>query len=392
MENTNNPATIKAEEKKKEGRRFCFTTETAKEVQQSALVSKNGLIDGIITPGLNILAAPRKKGKSWLALDMALSVAGKNDFWGRKTEHGKVLFFALEDHKNRMKQRIDTILDDDDAPEDLIISYSAGATGNIFYKDLDAFLKENTDIKLVIIDVLQKIRPDKKSGQTEYAHDYDDIGKLKDIALKHNISLLVVTHTRKTRDPFDKLNEISGGTGVTAAADTILMISNRKPNEKENTLSIIGRDVPETELSVVFDSNCCRWKNMGTTEELNIKKDEELYAASPIVKAIKILLDRNNGKWEGTSRELLDFGAKEFGQPIAKSESALARKINKFDNLFEKDCILHTKPNPNGGIAGRKHIFVIFDKERDPISTCSENPSKKIISMSDMIQTISVTL
>jgi len=114
MEDNNNPAIIKAEEKKKEGRKFCFVTETAKQIQQSAPPKRIYLIDGIITPGLNILAAPRKKGKSWLALDIALCVDGKEDFWGRKTEHGKVLYFALEDHRSRMKQRIDTILDDED--------------------------------------------------------------------------------------------------------------------------------------------------------------------------------------------------------------------------------------------------------------------------------------
>lgn len=389
MEDNNNPA-IKAEEKRKEGRKFCFVTETAKQIQQSAPPKRIYLIDGIITPGLNILAAPRKKGKSWLALDIALCVAGKEDFWGRKTEHGKVLYFALEDHRTRMKQRIDTILDDEDAPEDLIISYAAGATGNIFCDNLDAFLQETEDIKLVIIDVLQKIRPDKKTGQTEYAHDYEDIGKLKNIAIKHNISLLIITHTRKTRDPLDKLNEISAGTGITAAADTILMITNNKSGEKRNTLSITGRDVPETELSVVFDTDCCRWKYIGTTEELNIKKEEEIYASSPIIKTIKTLLAKNNGRWEGSSRELLEFGAKEFGKPIAKSESALSRKINKFDELLKKDSIMHTKPNPNGGPAGRKHLFAILGNENTNLSETDKTP--KLLNLADFIKPIHIII
>lgn len=389
MEKQNNPANVTAEEKKKDGSKICFSVETAKQIQQSKPATQNYLIDGLITPGLNILAAPRKKGKSWLALDIALSVAGKENFWNRKTEHGKVLYFALEDNRSRIKNRIDTILDDEDAPEDLIISYAAGGTGNVFYSSLDAFLQKNNGIKLVIIDVLQKIRPDKKSGQTEYAHDYDDIGKLKNIATKHNISLLVITHTRKTRDPLDKLNEISGGTGVTAAADTILMITNHKSKEKGSTLSVTGRDVPETELSVSFDAECCRWKYIGTAEELNIKKEEEIYKTSPVIKTIKTLIDKNNGTWEGTSRDILEFGLMEFGKPIAKSESALSRKINKFDELLEKDSIIHTKPNPNGGPSGRKHLFIALDKEN--VHILPKIDKEKLVNLADFVTPIQIT-
>lgn len=392
MMNPKNLAEVSAEEKNKERRSYCFTVESAQDIQQSAPPLQTGLIDGIIPPGLTLLAGPRKRGKSWLALLIAVIVAGIGEFWGRKTKHGKVLYFALEDNRSRINDRLNTILDYDDAPKDLIFSYSAGATGNIFFKDLDAFLQENSDIKLVIIDVLQKIRPDKRSGQTEYAHDYEDIGKLKDIALKHDISILAVTHTRKTKDPFDKLNQISGGTGITAAADTILMIGNKQSGKKENTLLVIGRDIPETELVIAFDPNCCIWKNMGTIEELNIKKDEELYASSPIVKAIKLLLDRHNGRWEGTSRDLLDFGSEELGMPIAKNESALARKINMFDALFEKDYIMHEKPNPNGGNEGRKHLFYLVEPEEAPIPTITDNSTSKLIDLSGIIPDPLVTL
>jgi len=146
----------KAETKKK----FSFSVESAKDIQQSEVEQRKFLVDGIITPGLNLLAAPRKVGKSWFALDLALCTAGEEDFWGRKTEHGKVLYFALEDSKKRMKDRINIQLDFADAPENLLISYLTYSSGDKFFKELDAYLDENKDIILVIVDVLQMIRSD----------------------------------------------------------------------------------------------------------------------------------------------------------------------------------------------------------------------------------------
>ena len=45
-------------------------------------------IDGMISTGLFILAGAPKVGKSWLALDMALSIAKGEKLLGRETTQG----------------------------------------------------------------------------------------------------------------------------------------------------------------------------------------------------------------------------------------------------------------------------------------------------------------
>lgn len=361
MENTGSNATVSKQQPK---RKLCFITETGKDIQQSPEQKIEGLIEGMLTPGLNLLAAPRKRGKSWLALDMALCVAGKEDFWGRKTGHGKVLFFALEDNRSRIKERINILLDDEDAPEELLVSYSTGYVGSVFYNDLDTFLQEEGDIKLVVIDVLQKIRSGKNSKQSEYEHDYADIGTLKNIADKYGIPILAITHTKKTKDSNDRLNDISGGVGVAGAADTVLMISSGsfQGEDKEAILSITGRDIPDTELSVKFDKSSCKWNYTGTAKELKARREEEMYKSSPLIRAIKMAVEENSGQWEGTCRELMQYASQKLGECIAKSEPSLGRKINKFEELLEKDSIIHIKPNSNGGAAGRKHVFMTKEK------------------------------
>ena len=363
---------LNSEEQQK---KYGFMVKTAKEIQDQKPAKNEFLIDGILTPGLNLLAGPRKQGKSWLALNMAINVAKGEKMWDRDTVQGDVLYMALEDNDDRINKRMSAILDDEDAPQNLQFTYEIAAKGGGISTGLEMYLKDNPNVKLVIIDVLQKIRGSKKSGQTEYEHDYAEMGALKKVADKSGITILVVTHTRKTKDE-DWMNEIAGGVGVTGAADTILMISKEK-DRKNNILHIAGRDVPRIDLEISFNKDKCIWEYLGTADELNIKRDEELYATSPIVKTIKMLIAKNGGSWYGTSRELLECGLQEMGESIAKSEAALARKVNRFDELFLKESIQHIKPNPNGGVYGRKHGFVQIDS-LPPEIKCSSGESKSV--------------
>ena len=51
----------------------------------------------IIYPGLHILSGDPKIGKSWMIMDMCLSIAKGEKFLGRRTEKGHVVYMALED-------------------------------------------------------------------------------------------------------------------------------------------------------------------------------------------------------------------------------------------------------------------------------------------------------
>ena len=54
-------------------------------------------VEGLLPQGLALLAAPPKYGKSWLALDLCVSVARGAPFLGRETERADTLYLALED-------------------------------------------------------------------------------------------------------------------------------------------------------------------------------------------------------------------------------------------------------------------------------------------------------
>ena len=92
------------------------------------------------------------------------------------------------------------------------------------------FLTEHSAAKLVIIDMLQKVRDSKGSAGKAgmYGNDYDDISSIKRIADGFNIAVLLVHHLRKLQDSDDPFNDVSGSTGIIGAADTNFILRRKR--------------------------------------------------------------------------------------------------------------------------------------------------------------------
>ncbi len=59
------------------------------------------------TPGLGVLAAKKKLGKSYMMLQAAQNIAGGMPFLGLPTKQGHVCYMALEDGEARIKARLE---------------------------------------------------------------------------------------------------------------------------------------------------------------------------------------------------------------------------------------------------------------------------------------------
>ena len=70
------------------------------------------IIYKMMYPGLYILAGAPKIGKSWLALDLCLSVANGEQFLKHDTNIGQVLYLSLEDNLLRLQNRIYELTDE----------------------------------------------------------------------------------------------------------------------------------------------------------------------------------------------------------------------------------------------------------------------------------------
>src|SRR5262249_58141949 len=79
-------------------------TFTAAELVAMELPEPRWAVEGILPEGVTVLAGKPKLGKSWLALNVALAVAGGGVALGAvRVEGGLVLYLALEDTRRRLQ-------------------------------------------------------------------------------------------------------------------------------------------------------------------------------------------------------------------------------------------------------------------------------------------------
>lgn len=199
-------------------------------------------VDGIISTGLFILAGAPKIGKSWLALDMALSIAKGEKVLGRETKCGTALYLCLEDSYTRIQNRLFELTSE--PSEKLYFSIMAGTLGGVLEKQIENFKLQHSNLKIVIIDTLQKIR---SGDDVSYTSDYKELSVLKNLADKLKIAILLVHHTRKCRDS-DPFNMISGTTGISGCVDGSMVMVEKQRGSGEAILYCVGRDIENLEL------------------------------------------------------------------------------------------------------------------------------------------------
>src|SRR5262249_12897165 len=113
--------------------------------------------------------------------------------------------------------------------------------------------------RLVILDILAGVRPERNSRDTLYDGDYKALRELHDWANEIGIAVLVLHHTRKMQAD-DPIDTIPGSLGLAGCADTSAILSR---NNKGTTLYVRGRDVEEQEYAVSFSPETCRWTILG---------------------------------------------------------------------------------------------------------------------------------
>lgn len=214
-------------------------------------------VPGLIAEGLTLLAGAPKLGKSWLCLDLGISIATGTPALGKiDTLQGDVLYAALEDPPRRLKSRLRKILDGDRAPGNLALVTELPSM--VVALDMIAeWLEGHPDARLVVIDVLAKVRPAAAPGTSAYEADYAVLSRLKKLADTYRVAVVVVTHLRKM-EATDVFDQVSGSTGLTGGADATLVLK-RARGDNAASMHVTGRDIVESEYAVTFNPDRCTW-------------------------------------------------------------------------------------------------------------------------------------
>jgi len=273
-----------------------LNTMNAKSLLSSKLPPVRYIVEELLPQGLHVLAGPPKIGKSYLTLWLCLQIAEGKPVWEMETHACGVLYITLEDTPERIRKRILEM--SETAPENLHLATSSSTISEGLPEQLDAFLAEYPDTGLIAIDTLQKVRSAEATQSSSYAIDYMALSKLKEIADKRKIAILMIHHLRKQKssDPFEM---ISGTTGITGAVDASFVMMQRRELKRVATLLAQGRDVAYQEIDIRFRNSVWELVERRTPEELG--DDEEI----PGIIFQTVMLLKGNGGFEGSASELL---------------------------------------------------------------------------------------
>jgi RecA-family ATPase len=243
---------------------------TAAELMQKTFPEPRWAVQGILTEGLTILASKPKKGKSLMSMNLGLGITTGTFVLGTiPVEEGSVIVLALEDTNRRLQKRIKRM--GADAPESLYLFTKWPRIDEGGLDLLEEKIKLVPDLRLVIIDTLQKIRPPTRGIVDQYRDDYDTVAKIKGIADRQSVCILLIHHLRKM-DADDIFDTLSGSLGLTAAADGLLVLESAKGM---NTLHITGRDIETSELAMELDPQTLNWKILGERAEVMRTRDQQ---------------------------------------------------------------------------------------------------------------------
>ena len=235
------------------------------------------IIPGLHPEGLSIVAGKPKIGKSWYDLNLAVAVAKGGKALNKiSVDQHEVLYFPLEDRERRVQDRLKKILRGEQPTGNLHFVFQWQRREQSIVQTLENWLAVHEKTKLIIIDTLARIRNSKSLGLTLYDHDYEELARLKTIADKSHIAIIVNHHLRKMTAR-DNLDLINGSTGLTAAADTIVILSRDRTNA-DATLFVSGRDVEEKEFAMQFDGASGIWSIIGQAAEYQLSPEkQEIY-------------------------------------------------------------------------------------------------------------------
>lgn len=304
------------------------------------------IIQNMIPAGLSVLAGAPKRGKSWLALAMGISVATGADFLGMGTRQGDVLYMDLESRQYRVQDRLKQLMPGS-FPERLFITHDAERIDVGLLDQLEEWCAEHPATSLIIIDTLARVKGGGRRAENAYEADSRIFGELQRFAQRHKLAVLVVHHLRKSSargEDSDPVERISGSMGLAGVCDAILLLDGKR-GEAESTLSITARDFERGEYVLRFEGGV--WALQST--DMEAWREEQAYVRSGVVRGLLALMKSlQPPEWKGTAAQLLEAMQGASDTPIGVYQ---AKHVSE-----ELDRLAHKLYDRDGVVIRRKII------------------------------------
>ena len=215
---------------------------TLGEMKQAYPELRPPIIDELMRQGetMNIIAAS-KEGKSWLALDIALSVATGSRWLKRfNTTQSRVLYVDNELHPETLTSRLNSVvwkrsLDPGEVEQQLIASPLRGF--GLTISGLERLLTqlEVNPPGLIVLDAFYRFMPEGTS-ENDNAHIMLIYNTLDRYARDHGCAFIIIHHSSKGNQTQKAVTDVgSGASSMSRAADTHMVI---RPHDNDD-LSVL---------------------------------------------------------------------------------------------------------------------------------------------------------
>ena len=265
------------------------------ELYDTVYPPKIPIVDGLIYAGTYLFVGAPKVGKSFFMAQLGYHVSMGLDLWDYPVRKGTVLYLALEDDYARLQKRLSRMFGMESS-ENFYFATQSKTLNEGLEEQLNQFVKEHTDARLIIIDTLQKVR-EVGGDKFSYASDYEIVTKLKAFSDEHGICLLVVHHTRKMESS-DSFDMISGTNGLLGAADGAFVMQKEKRTDNKAVLEVAGRDQQDQRFYLTRDKERLIWTLERTETEAWTEPPD------PVLEAVAAFITAERPSWGGTATEL----------------------------------------------------------------------------------------
>ena len=247
--------------------------ENSDELMTDIIPPPRPIVEDLLHEGMLLFGGKSKRGKSWLMLDLALSVATGTRVWGHFTvpEPQPVLYVALEDGRRRIQQRLHDIRPGARTNGNLQLLYTFPLLSDGGMEKLRGYIVSHR-YRLIIIDVLARIEPaTKRHSDTTYHDIYNLFAPLQDLHRQHPQCLAMITHLRKAEaeDIFDTLH----GSVAYQGAQDALWVLDRPPNNSAGVLHTRQNDGAEQSLHLSFSDG--HWEFLGHDDDIQLSRERQ---------------------------------------------------------------------------------------------------------------------
>ena len=307
----------------------------------------------ILPAGLTLFSGDSKVGKSMMALNMCVAVSKGEDFLGFPTTRGTVLYLALEDTESRIQRRVFSMTDT--LGDTFHLTNEVYKIGDGLIEALENFVKEHSDTRLIVIDVLQYIRSQSQGGNV-YKEDYNDMIPLHEFTQRHSgIALVLINHTNKSNSG-DQFKASSGSTAIVGASDNYWLLQRPVRAFRNGRLYCSGREISDREIALQMNDD-----GMWVCEDEEVYKGEII---SPTVIGTYLYV-----MWH-TNLNQIDKNTGEVKEQYACTATTLSEALSKEldikipPNMIKKHLTLYHHQLENMGLkfeykrTGKQRLFI----------------------------------